>query len=258
MLIPGLVSVTFRKLSPEEIIALAAKSHLKSIEWGGDIHVPPGDLARASRIRNLCNREGIAISAYGSYYHAGTRQAADPSFANILDTARELGADTIRVWAGNVPSAAATPTHRQAVVADLQNICQLSAQAQGSISLEFHGGTLTDTVQSTLQLLADVGAPNLSTYWQPPVGISRTDCLSGLGAILPHLQNIHVFHWWPDGDHRQPLAQGIDRWTEYLRLAATPGKTRHVSLEFVRNDDPGQFIQDATTLINLLDTIAPK
>ena len=45
MIYPGLVSVTFRKLSPEEIVQLVVSSGLKGIEWGGDIHLPHGILA---------------------------------------------------------------------------------------------------------------------------------------------------------------------------------------------------------------------
>ena len=40
MLIPGLVSVTFRKLSRTEIAGLMVNAGLSAIEWGGDVHVP--------------------------------------------------------------------------------------------------------------------------------------------------------------------------------------------------------------------------
>ncbi len=47
----GLCSVTFRALPPERIVALAAAAGLDVIEWGGDVHVPPGrsDTRRRSR-----------------------------------------------------------------------------------------------------------------------------------------------------------------------------------------------------------------
>ena len=43
----GLTSVTFRRKTQEEIVALAAQAQLDGIEWGGDVHVPPGDLPAA-------------------------------------------------------------------------------------------------------------------------------------------------------------------------------------------------------------------
>ena len=45
----GLVSVTFRQKSVEEIAALTAEAGLSGVEWGGDVHVPPGDREAARR-----------------------------------------------------------------------------------------------------------------------------------------------------------------------------------------------------------------
>ena len=64
----GLVSISFRDLSVEQIIDLCKKNGLKSVEWGGDIHVPHGDTERAKRVYELCENNGISVAAYGSYY----------------------------------------------------------------------------------------------------------------------------------------------------------------------------------------------
>lgn len=252
--IPGLVSVTFRQLSPERVVELAVESGLKSIEWGGDIHVPHGDLSKAAKAHELCKNASVAISAYGSYYRAGASEKNGVGFAAILDTAQELGTGTIRVWAGTMGSTAAPPGWQQAVVDDLKRVCQLAAGRECRISLEFHGGTLTDTAPGAKALIDAVAAPNLFTYWQPPVGMEPSECLAGLQLVLPHLRDLHVFHWWPDQHHRLPLSDGLGRWRQYLKLAATSGGPRYASLEFVRDDDPGQFREDAKTLLNLLNS----
>ncbi len=49
MLYTGLCSITFRSLSVDAIIELATKARLDGIEWGSDVHVPPGDLELAGR-----------------------------------------------------------------------------------------------------------------------------------------------------------------------------------------------------------------
>jgi 3-dehydroshikimate dehydratase len=250
--IPGLVSVTFRQFPVEKIAQLASQAGLKSIEWGGDIHVPHGNLAAAARARKLCADAGLSISAYGSYYRAWA-SAKTLNFGSVLDTAEALGTQTVRVWAGNLASAAASSGFQQAVVGDLKRVCALAAERNCSISLEFHGGTLTDNATATNALIEAVAAPNLTTYWQPPVGLSPDQCLAGLTSVLPHLQNLHVFHWWPDQHHRLPLSDGADAWRQYLDAAADAAKPRHVSLEFVRDDDPDQFRRDAKTLLNLLN-----
>jgi 3-dehydroshikimate dehydratase len=253
--VPGLVSVTFRRLSIQEIVTHAVESGLQSIEWGGDIHVPHGDLAEAKIARQLCRDAGLTISAYGSYYRAWASQKNGVDFADIVATARELGTDSIRVWAGNLGSDTAPPGIREAVIADIKRMCRLAADGDCSISLEFHGGTLTDSAQATRQLIVDVAAPNLSTYWQPPVGMAPAECVASLQAVLPYVRNIHVFHWWPDHHHRLALSDGFDQWREYLKLAADSGKPRHASLEFVRGDDPNQLKDDAKTLLRLLNKV---
>ena len=45
MIRPGLCSVTFRALDVPAVVRLAAEAGLERIEWAGDVHVPPGDLA---------------------------------------------------------------------------------------------------------------------------------------------------------------------------------------------------------------------
>jgi len=53
MIVPGWVSITFRSLTAERIIALVRQAGLSAIEWGGDIHVRHGDTGRAREVRRL-------------------------------------------------------------------------------------------------------------------------------------------------------------------------------------------------------------
>ena len=240
MIQPGLVSVTFRKLAPAEIIALVRQAQLTGIEWGGDIHVP--DPARGREVRQQTGDAGLAVAAYGSYY----RVNGDKPFETVLETAVALGAPTIRVWAGGLDSAKADAAYRAAVVADSRRIGDLAARAGVTISYEWHGGTLTDTNESGQQLLREVNHPNVFTLWQPHNGVALEPNLAGLHAVLPRVTNVHVFHWWPDHTVRLPLADGADRWREYLRVLA--GRDRWALMEFVAGDDPQNFLRDAATL----------
>ena len=88
----GLTSVTFRQKSVEEIIALAAQAGLSGIEWGGDVHVAPGDAASAAETARKTREAGLAVLSYGSYYRGGEGE----DFAPILASARALGAPVIR------------------------------------------------------------------------------------------------------------------------------------------------------------------
>ncbi|MFP3607479.1 hypothetical protein, partial [Paraburkholderia sp. SIMBA_053] len=91
-----LCSVTFRSLSAERVIELAAEARLEVIEWGADSHVLAGDVEQAARVARLTTDAGLVSCSYGSYFRAG----ADESITPVLDTAEALGVDRVRVWAG--------------------------------------------------------------------------------------------------------------------------------------------------------------
>lgn len=252
MIHPGLVSITFRKLSPAEIVALVRKAGLGGIEWGGDVHVPHGDIGRAREVRAMTQEAGLRVAAYGSYYRAGWSESNGLPFKQVLDSAVELGAPTIRVWPGNKGSAEAGESERWTVIEDLRRISRMAAQVGVTISTEFHAATLTDTNESASQLLVEVDHPNLFTYWQPHNGEVTAECVTGLRAVLPRVSNIHVFHWWPTSAERHALADGEARWAEFWRELKPLSGERFAMLEFVKDDSPEAFLRDARTLASWL------
>lgn len=248
MILPGLVSITFRKLTPAEVAALVKKAGLKGIEWGGDVHVPHGDLARAREVRELTLEHGLTTAAYGSYYRAGQGETTGPAFERVLETAVELGAPTIRVWPGTAGSAELDEEGRWKIIRDLRRIAGLAAKAGVSITLEFHGGTLTDTNESASKLLVEVDHANVFTGWQPHNGEATAECVDGLRAVLPRVSTVHVFHWWPTPAERHPLADGAERWAHFLPLLRQAPGDRYALLEFVKDDAPEMFLRDAAVL----------
>src|SRR4051812_22679647 len=234
---PGLCSVTLRRLSVPEVAAVAARAGLAAIEWGADVHVPPGDLTAADAAR-----DAFPVAAYGSYFRAGEEQ----DFAPVVRTARRLGAPRIRIWAGRVGSAEATPEQRAAVV---DGVRAAADAADGlEVALEFHGGTLTDTAESALALLDEAGRESVRTYWQPPQGVRDAAALAGLRLGKPRPAPLHVFSWWPR-DERLPLSARADLWREALGLAGAVDAL----LEFVPGDEPDAVVRDAATLRELAD-----
>lgn len=246
MINAGLVSVTFRKLSPQEIITLVARAGLNGIEWGGDIHVPHGNVDRAREVYRMTSDAGLQVAAYGSYYRVGCEEQDDIPFEKVLDTAIELKAPTIRVWAGNRGSQEADDAWWEKVVYETCRISEMVKDLGITISFEYHGNTLTDTGESALRLMKTVSRDNVSCYWQPPVGIDFGQQIIGLEQILPWLGNIHAF-WW-NAYERQPLADGITTWKKYMEVIRTIEGDRFCMIEFVKDDDPEQFMKDAEAL----------
>ena len=248
MITPGLVSVTFRKLTPKEILALMARTELRAVEWGGDVHVP--DVFAAAEVRKMSEDAGVTVASFGSYYRCGEEE----SFGPVLKAAVALGAPNIRVWAGNMGSLEADPAYREKVAADACMITAMAMSEGVSVALEFHGGTLTDTTKSTLTLLDAAETPGLSTYWQPPQGSRVDHNLAALEELMPLVSGIHCFEWkYINGEIvRRPFAEGEANWTAYFQKFKETGQPRFAFLEFVRNDDPAQFVDDAAALCALL------
>lgn len=247
MIKSGLVSVTFRKLSPEEIVALVAQAGLDGIEWGGDIHVPHGETKRADEVRKMTLDAGLTVAAYGSYYKVAHEEDSVP-FEAVVASAVELGAPTIRVWAGAKGSADADDRYRRIIVSESQRIADLAATEGITVSYEFHSNTLTDTNESALKLLEEVANDNIRTYWQPPSEWEPDLCLEGLRAVAPRLTNVHAYYCDSKTDESLPLAEGEDVWKRYLPVVAALDGEHYVMLEFVKDGSPDVFLADAATL----------
>jgi len=247
----GLVSVSFRQLSPAAVVALAKVNNLALIEWGGDIHVPLGDLVTARKTGELTRNAGLGVAAYGSYYRLG---GAEPNgFESVLETAVALGAPTIRVWAGNIGSEAADEAAWKSVRDDAHRIAGLAAKERVNVALEFHGGTLNDTPGSARRLWQELDHPNLRSLWQPLPTLTSREQDESLSVILPHLSHIHVFHWIPGPPvERRPLAEGAADWARWLGMIMPGFPATPALLEFVAADDPDNLPADATTLHRLL------
>lgn len=246
MLHSGLVSITFRQLSPREIIRLVVQAGLEGIEWGGDIHIPHGDLVRAREVRRMAAEAGLRIAAYGSYYRVGHEDSGP--FKVVLETALELEASLIRVWAGIQGTATADAAYFHRVVKDSRRIAELAVQAGIRIAYEFHADTLTDTNEAARTLLSIVAHENIASYWQPPRYSTVEYNLAGIAAVLPWLQHVHVFNWQIKTGERLLLAEAEASWLRYLREINTTGREHFTMLEFVKGDEPEIFLQDAATL----------
>lgn len=250
---PGLCSVTFRSLSSQAVIDLAAANGIKAIEWGADIHVPPGDLENARDVAARTAEAGLSVSSYGSYIFAPDSTPED--VAAVLETAKALGAGHIRIWPGSRkrPSADYSPGERRAVAEALATIARRAHGDGITIGLEYHPNSLTDTLPSALQLMQDLPMPNLFFYWQPAPGLPLEDALTEISALGPRICHLHVFAWLADAS-RLPLHERAEYWRACMDAMPASGwtKTAYAMLEFVKGDGVGQFLEDTVTLRQIL------
>lgn len=245
----GLCSVTFRNLSAEEVVKTAQQADIHGIEWGGDVHVPPGDLENAAKVATLTKEAGMEVVSYGSYYRLGSADQ-HASFQTILQTAVKLSAPAIRVWAGKTGSDEATETDWKVVVEDARKIADLAAEKGIHINLEYHNRTLTDTADSAVYLMEKMNHPNVSLYWQPALFETVDQRVQSIEKVKSWISHVHVFHWKMIDNNRivYPFSKGVADWEKYLTRLKRNRKARYLLMEFVKNDDIQQFLDDVQAL----------
>lgn len=246
----GLVSITFRQLTPEQVVELMGRTELTRIEWGGDVHAPHGDADAADRVAELTRNAGLTPCTYGSYYRCGVSEDKGLCFLDVLDSARRLGAPDIRVWAGDLGTQNADDAHWERVVHDARRVADHAARDGIGLVFEYHAGTLTDTHEAAVKLLHLIDRPNVRLGWQPVPVRTHEQNQRDLGDLLDRggLATVHAFQWTASdrGVVRHPLADGESEWRDYLRQlndADVP-----VLIEFVKGNAPEQFLADAAAL----------
>lgn len=251
--VKGLVSVTFRGKSPEEIIRLSASSGLQGIEWGADVHAPPLDLENARKIGQATRDAGLENVSYGSYYRAGSEENVC-THEQLVAAAEALGTGNIRIWAGVNGSEQTSPEKFQRIVEDTQRLAGVCAESGLTLSFEYHPNTLTDEPDSAVRLMKAVDCDNVRIYWQPVPSLTVEQNCRALRAVLPWLTHAHVFQWnWAKGEplpDRRPLAEGAEDWRQYCALLREDAQIHNMQLEFVRDDSAEAFCSDAKEFLS--------
>lgn len=252
----GLVSISFRSLSCEEIIKITKESGLEGIEWGGDVHVPSGDKKQAKYVAELMKKSELQTSAYGSYYKIGTYgKNFKDEFKKVLEAAVALGAPVIRIWAGTQASAKTSDCTRKALTDECIEIADMAAKENVTLAFECHRNTLTDDYKSSLKLMKETDRKNLKMFWQPNEEKSYEYNLKALKELLPYIVNAHVFNW-PNPGIRKPISEADDQWKNYFSVLNNDEKSHWCSLEFMPDDKPESLFTEAETIKNLAKNAA--
>lgn len=246
MLVPGIVSFTFKSFSSEEILKITSSCGLKAIEWSENYHIECGNTGEAREVARRTRELGLEVAAYSSYYRLGKGMDIRPS----LDNALAMEAPIVRVWAGSQPSGELSEQERSALTEELRRAVGFAREAGIPLGLEWHKNTLTDENASGLRLIKEIDSPYLRTFWQQTKALSIDERAEGLKAIMPYLENLHVY-WW-DESGRRPLREGREIWkTRYLPLM--DNRKHYVLIENIMNDSVEQFREDAAELISWID-----
>ena len=241
----GLVSVSFRSLSPEQVVLAAAAAGLNRIEWGSDIHAPCGDPERIRELTELQKKYGILCSSYGTYFRLGVD--AIEGLAAYIAAAKQLGTTVLRLWCGNRSAEQYTQEAREQLLADCRAAVAMAEKAGVCLCMECHIGTYTETKEGALELMEAVASPAFRMYWQPNQYRTVEENLAGLRLLKPYVEHIHVFQW--KGQARFPLRSGLDEWKGYLQEL---NGSHTLLLEFMPDDRPESLPEEVRALNELV------
>lgn len=240
----GLVSVSFRDRTPEEILQAVKATGLVCVEWGSDVHCPP---EKAAQIARLQQQYGIRCCSYGTYFRLGVTPLSE--LPGYLDAARLLGTDILRLWCGNKNYEDYTPEETKALLAQCREAAKMAENAGLTLCMECHGGTFTNCKEGALALMEAVASSHFRMYWQPNQFRTEGENLAYAAAIAPYARHLHVFHW--KENEKLPLAQAVNTWKKYLRCF--PGE-RTLLLEFM----PDGLLASLATEVAALRKIADE
>lgn len=245
----GVVSVSFRPNSVDEIIKAASEAKLTLIEWGSDVHAPAGDVQLSEKIKADSEASGIKTVTYGSYFRVGV--TPNEEFPKYLESAKALGASVIRIWAYR--SVKATEGEEwDKVVSDAKEICKMAEPYGIKVCLECHNGSITEDYRTALAFLKDVNHELFGMYWQPNQLKSLEYNIDAAKALAPYVEALHVFHFI--NNEKAPLSKGASDWEKYLAIFkdALGEKCIPAYLEFMPDDKIETLGREAATLNALL------
>ena len=225
----GLVSISFRGCTPEEIIKSVKDAGLSCIEWGSDVHAPKDDENRLEEICKLQEEYGISCSSYGTYFFIGAMPTDE--LEGYAKAAKKLKTNILRVWCGNKNSQDYTDKEKEALFYECKKAAEIAEKANVILCMECHNFTYTNTKESALELMQEINSPNFRMYWQPNQYNEVEENEKYAEIISSYTEHLHVFNW--KGDQRFPLKDSIDTWKKYLNKFEGD---RTLLLEFVPDD----------------------
>lgn len=237
----GLVSISFRKHSPQEILSYMREAGLTCVEWGSDVHAPKDNLDRLCEIARLQKEYGIECSSYGTYFRLGTNNVSE--LDDYIKAAKILGTDILRLWCGDKNSEDYSNDEKDCLFNECIAAAKVAELHNVTLCMECHNWSYTNTKESALELMKTVNSENFRMYWQPNQFREFEENIEYAKKIAPYSKHIHVFKW--RGQKKFSLNQGIDEWKAFINCF---NGERSLLLEFMPDDRIESLKEEANAL----------
>ena len=240
----GLVSVSFRGLTPEQVASAAKDAGLPFVEWGSDVHAP---WEMAEKLKEVCRAQkayGLRCCSYGTYF----RLAVTPmeELPGYIRAAKILGTDILRLWCGTKKREDCTEEDRAYLLDQCRQAAAIAEREGVTLCLECHRNSYTETKEGALDVMQAVDSPAFRMYWQPNQWRTIEENVEYARLLKDYITHIHVFQW--KEKLRFPLREGLSEWKTYLK--ELPGE-HMLLLEFMPDDDVASLPEEARALRQL-------
>ena len=244
----GLVSISFRRYSPREILDAMRQTDLSCIEWGSDIHAPCRDDAKLHELAKLQNEYGVSCCSYGTYFRLCKDDLCELEY--YANAAKILGTNTLRIWCGDKRRELCSEDEKTELIKTSERAVCLAQKLDITLCMECHNNSYTETLDGALELMNIISSPNFLMYWQPNQFADFETNIKYAKQISPYVKNIHVFNW--QGTNKYPLGEGKDAWIKYLSCFED---AKTLLLEFMPDDRIETLKIEAQALCDIIETI---
>lgn len=242
----GLVSISFRPHTPEEILSAMSKCGLTYIEWGSDVHAPCNDLEKLDTIIKLQKQYGVQCCSYGTYFRVGVTPITE--LESYMDAALVLGTKILRLWCGDKNSEDYTPEEKRYLFDQCRQAAQMAEERNMILCMECHNNTYTNRKEGAMELMESIDSEHFRMYWQPNQFRSEAENLESAKLLAPYVVNIHAFNWQGHENQvvdRYPLKEAVELWKQYLEYF---NGEQVLMLEFMPDDRLESLDAEATAL----------
>lgn len=242
---PGVVSVSFRSLSAEDVIKITKEAGLEAIEWGSDVHAPATDKEALCRIAKLQKEAGLYCSSYGTYFKLGENSTDELIF--YIEAAKILGTNILRLWCGKKNYEEHTDEEKGFIIEESRKAAKIAEREGVILCMECHRSSFTNSIAGALDLMKSVNSSAFRMYWQPSTTADLEANIESARAISPYTVNLHVFYY----ENRKPcpLELGLGDWDKYLSCFSGD---KHLLLEFMPDKKPESLGCQAASLLKLI------
>ena len=252
----GLCTIAFREKPLEEVVNIAADYGFDGIEiWGKEPHMPPNfDAEYVQKVRAMVLAKGLSVSALGSYVNP-----LMPWYQRHLEEAfkiaQGLRTNLVRIWPGGGPSKTISPDDKRMINFRLTSLTQWAQFRQLTLGLEMHNNNLSDSIDSTLELVKNVELPALKTYYQPFFGSNGDDPYDAAQKLAPYIVNVHAQNADASGNGC-PIADGVVDYAKVIEILNSHRYEGYLEVEFVHGADKLEALQrDRDYLASLVGSL---